>query len=361
MAIKPIINLATKYTDDIVGFGVRKWTKPTSLEGLRFAPKVMSDTVHISSNCPQKIMKLVDSLPVKAIPKEGLQMIDEISLGTSYMMEMAIPTFSTRLANGIGTIKSKLMSLPLDNKTLQTIKNANSSEELSYLLKDIFAKQFKDTLIKANKVFYNKTLPAAEKQKLISVIKKEDFSWTFNMYKALSLKSTNPRVLEIEKILQQKYGMEFVSLNDDVVHAEKLLRACELMHKKGDKLVKNYIVTDMMPATGKCLSTESAVLHSSTNLDKLLNPSGTEGLMAKTNELHTIVHEFGHFLQPSNIDTITIPKHLEHVRATVSDYAKISGNAELFAELFAKIRLTPEKITKEELELFEFLKSAISI
>ena len=175
MAIKTIINLATKYTNG-VGLGVRKWTKPTNLKGLRLAPKIAKDTVHISQNCPQKIMKLVDSLPVKVIPKEGLQRIDEISLGTSYMMEMAIPTFSTRLANGIGTIKSKLMSLPLDNKTLQAIKNTNSSDELSFLLKDIFAKQFKDTLIKTNKVFYNNVLPAAEKQRLISAIKKEDFS-----------------------------------------------------------------------------------------------------------------------------------------------------------------------------------------
>ena len=40
MAIKPIINLATKYTDDIIGFGVRKWTKPTTLECLRLVGRV---------------------------------------------------------------------------------------------------------------------------------------------------------------------------------------------------------------------------------------------------------------------------------------------------------------------------------
>ena len=37
----------------------------------------------------------------------------------------------------------------------------------------------------------------------------------------------------------------------------------------------------------------------------------------------------------------------------------LGGNAELFAELFAKIRLTPAKVTKKELELFEFLKNAV--
>ena len=26
MVVRPIINIATKYTDDVIGFGVRKWT-----------------------------------------------------------------------------------------------------------------------------------------------------------------------------------------------------------------------------------------------------------------------------------------------------------------------------------------------
>ena len=30
MVVKPIINLATKYTDDVIGINVRKWTKPIS-------------------------------------------------------------------------------------------------------------------------------------------------------------------------------------------------------------------------------------------------------------------------------------------------------------------------------------------
>ena len=49
MVIKPILNLTTKYTDDIVGFGVRKWTKPTNLEGLRFAPETIGDTLKLTT------------------------------------------------------------------------------------------------------------------------------------------------------------------------------------------------------------------------------------------------------------------------------------------------------------------------
>lgn len=49
MQVKPILNLITKYADDI-GFGVRNCTRPQSLEGLRFAPELIGDTVNISKN-----------------------------------------------------------------------------------------------------------------------------------------------------------------------------------------------------------------------------------------------------------------------------------------------------------------------
>ena len=48
MVVKPIINIVTKYTDDIVGFGVRKWTKPTSFEGLRLVPQATCDVFKAS-------------------------------------------------------------------------------------------------------------------------------------------------------------------------------------------------------------------------------------------------------------------------------------------------------------------------
>ena len=49
MQVKPILNFITKYADDI-GFGVRNCTRPQSLEGLRFAPELIGDTVNISKN-----------------------------------------------------------------------------------------------------------------------------------------------------------------------------------------------------------------------------------------------------------------------------------------------------------------------
>ena len=44
MLVKPIMNLATKYTDDIVGLGVRKWTKPVNINGLKLATSPITDS-----------------------------------------------------------------------------------------------------------------------------------------------------------------------------------------------------------------------------------------------------------------------------------------------------------------------------
>lgn len=44
MLVKPIIDIATKYSDDVIGLGVRKWTKPKGLEGLRLAPRTSADS-----------------------------------------------------------------------------------------------------------------------------------------------------------------------------------------------------------------------------------------------------------------------------------------------------------------------------
>lgn len=50
------VSLATKYADDI-GIGVRKWTKPTNLEGLRFSPKAIGDNIHAFPNSQSKYMQ----------------------------------------------------------------------------------------------------------------------------------------------------------------------------------------------------------------------------------------------------------------------------------------------------------------
>ena len=268
-----------------------------------------------------------------------------------------IPLLTEYISKDFITIKSQLLSSQLDEKFLQQINKAKSSKKIAKICKSFEVKEL-TKVTKANELILDPTISTVEKQKIITQLREDYFSKIFNLHKALSIKSTNPRVIEIENTLKSQYGMEFVSLKDDVVHAEKVLKACEIMCKNGDKIPRNYIVTNMQNGIGQCLKTESTILHSSTKLEKLL-PSARSKHFSTNSELHIIIHEFGHSLHPSIINTIEIPKHLQHVPAGVSNYANCGSNAELFAELFAKIRLTPKNVTEEELELFEFLKNTV--
>lgn len=72
MVVKPIITLATKYTDDIVGFGVRKWVKPPNIDGLRYAPRLKTDIASISNSLESKLKILkADELVQYTISRGG--------------------------------------------------------------------------------------------------------------------------------------------------------------------------------------------------------------------------------------------------------------------------------------------------
>jgi len=270
--------------------------------------------------------------------------------------KIASPVQTKYIAKDFNTIKSQLLSSNLDDKFIGLIKNAKSPEEITKIVKTIQTDALTKVL-KGNEIFKNRHLTPIEQQNQFMLLEKEYFAKMFDLQKALSLQSTNTRVVEIENLLKSKYGMEFVSLKDDIIHAEKVLKSCELMLKNGDKIPKNYIVTNLQTGIGQCLRTESAVLHYTTPIERILNPQSTTHLSSKE-ELHTIIHEFGHLSQPEYIHIIKIPKHLKNIPKKVSKYASKGSNAELFAELFTKIKLTPEKITEKELELFEFLKKS---
>lgn len=58
MVVKPIINLATKYTDDIVGIGVRNSKKITNYECLKLIPQSLEDfsTKIVKTRTPKEIV-----------------------------------------------------------------------------------------------------------------------------------------------------------------------------------------------------------------------------------------------------------------------------------------------------------------
>ncbi len=84
MAVKQIINCVTKYSDDIIGFGVRKLTM-TSPEVLRFAPKTVGDTINISN--VDKLKFLFPQNAHQSLNKEIRRLISELPLEHKMLAE----------------------------------------------------------------------------------------------------------------------------------------------------------------------------------------------------------------------------------------------------------------------------------
>ena len=269
------------------------------------------------------------------------------------------PYLKNYISKNFDNIKKQLLKLDLDKETLKKIENSASSQEIANIIKSIKYKETMKLSDVLNLTLLDSAMPEHEKLRLIKAAENQYNTKMLNLEKALSCPSVDPKVIEIEEILKKQYGMEFVSLKDDYEHAQKLLKACKLMKENRHPLPKNYIISNMLSGTGQCLQTESTVLHLCTDLDKILNPKTkkTANVLSTEDDIQTIIHEFGHNLQPEIIRLIKIPQRFKSVPKTISKYADMGSNAELWAELFAKIQLHPESVTKQQKELFEYLKN----
>ncbi len=52
MLVKPILNFTAKYTENIIGIGVRNYVKPKTIANLKYAPELARDTLQILNETP---------------------------------------------------------------------------------------------------------------------------------------------------------------------------------------------------------------------------------------------------------------------------------------------------------------------
>lgn len=266
----------------------------------------------------------------------------------------------------------------LDKELLNAIKSSKTADELAKIIERYQAQllnnvgKSKDILVKSS---------AKDKEQLIQNYMNDYYRFTDYIYriqKGMADKTTNPKVLEIEKVLKEKYGFNFVALGDNVKSAKDLLKACIIWEKTGEKLPKDIILTETMPvafAQGQCLHTSNGntciLIEKNPNFmskifnfheklhDKLANLFKTSKtrLKSTTSKYHTYIHEFSHSIQSKSIieNRLTIPQEYESIAKNVSVYGNGSLE-ELFAELKTKSILTPNKMSKNEWELLQYLQ-----
>ncbi len=343
--------------DDISSFfikGGKKIQKSTKYCSSNSLEKVECSTKQITDSKRTPVVTLLKNIfkHVKyKLLRPYMQLIHNVTLIAS------IPYLEKYISKNFNNIKRQLLKLELDKDTLNKIENSESSGEIANIIKSI---KYNETMKHAdlmNLTILDCSMSGKEKFNLIMTAKKEYNTKMLSLEKALSCPSVDPKVIEIEEILKRQYGMEFVSLKDDYEHAQKLLNACKLMAENGLPVPKNYIVSNMLPGVGQCLQTESTILHIPDSLNKIVNPKTKSKIHSIDSDIHSIIHEFGHNIQPETIDIIEIPQRFKSVPKTISRYAAMGSNAELWAELFAKMKLNPESVTQQQKELFEYLKN----
>ena len=120
-----------KHTDDVVGLGVRKWTKPTNLEGLRFAPDAIGDTINISKTA----FKAPTNDRLKLILQEqGLTLKGKFHLKNGSYGGLADDFEETIISdNNLVFIEELIKRFPKNNADVSNTK----LQEMLILLRDI--------------------------------------------------------------------------------------------------------------------------------------------------------------------------------------------------------------------------------
>ena len=260
------------------------------------------------------------------------------------------------ISKNFSTIKSNLTNVKLEKSFLEKINTAETPDELCSIIHKYIRNNTMNLTDKINLTRINPKLLCAEKDLIINQEKNLHFAKIFELEKALSVKSTNPKCIELEQRLKKEFGLEMVSLKDDYIQGQRILKVCELLKSNGENIPKNFIVSNSIVGNGQALQKQSCILINSSNSQNLSNSSRKIGWSSTENDLHELLHECGHIIQPTNIYTRTIPNDLMPTVKTLSGYAAFSkSSAEIFAELFAKRQLLPQKFTQEEELLFKFL------
>ena len=219
---------------------------------------------------------------------------------------------------------------------------------------------------------------------------------TLALKRLFNEESKNPKVVQIEKELVEKYGIKRACLNDDLNQAEAVLEAVKTVKANGYPLADEYLVTKFCGGTlGEFMRIDNeniVILSSSEYVNSLkkfhdfyhqhllgsflerMHYSKNAGLESKVNELDeffknnktpgsdsllwTAVHETLHIGERSFLPTRTrkVPKEFIPAAMNTTRYAYLSNTQELFTELLSD-KLINKNLSPEKEALLKFFNN----
>ena len=256
----------------------------------------------------------------------------------------------------------------VSNKVLKEIKDYKSPEELCKFIKEKLTICFSQAYDSCLKIFSGKikTLDFYktyfEKNKKLSDVYLE-------IIKTVTPKSKDKRVLQIENLLKQMYGMDYVNL-ENIEEAHKILKVIKIARKNNIPMPKNLVVTPyiLQGADGlniynskcsrniffksseeiqACTDDILSLCKSDNVKEQIKLLSGNPHNYSTTSPLHIPMHEFCHSEQHSAIfaDNLIIKQKDIPMALKVSNYAP-TNIIELETEIRTKSLLST--LTKEE-------------
>lgn len=303
----------------------------------------------------------------------------EMDLPEVYTKWLCLPSFTPKIAQkGFDTLRKHILS-SMQGKCSQDefllLASAKNENELT--------KAFQTVSKNIQNAKFKQGVPIEVEQAMYDFTRRRNDTF-LDIYKAIKVEPTNPKVAEIENTLRTKYGIKFVDLANNEERANQILQAVELNVSQGRKIPDNIIVSKLLEDSGEALqhsNLQSTVLiEQSSGMDLLqslmqvdaehcTNPqlknfynkvTKAIGEMAKTrlsteHPLHTVIHEFNHLGQNHLLAARfrRIPNEFESTYKGLSDYAATGIVGEIEAELLTKQQLA--KLTADEGRLLEYL------
>lgn len=321
----------------------------------------------------------------KIIPEVSEVVAKEIESSplVKYNKDYLRPNIEQIINRNFRNTKEKLLKAYQNQKRIyNNINKAETPEKLS----EIIESHHTNLLTEIGKSKAMVTLARKETPEHITYwqnkLTKHTYEFSESVYKSehiFTIPSTNPEVKKYETLLKEKYGIKFAALSDDLPKAKKILKACEVWTKKGEKLPDEIIISRTMPAVfanGQTLRLQNGktmVLFSHSKeiqeiflqlgryKDKIFNFFNPKRLKrtSTTSQLHLYIHEFAHSIQPKAIieQKVELPSKYTEIAQQISAYAGGSLE-ELYAELKALSILKPKKLSKEAEDLLKFLENA---
>ena len=358
-------------------------TRPVkvNIAELKFAPELERDaflSTTLNNRSPNLIL-------VKQLENEALDIPKELKFWDVLNKIKLKPKISKVLSKDFANKKQELLNNLKQREHTQfyeEINLAQNADELAAILERHQTKLLMQGGILKKKII--ETTDNTNVEKLRELYLKYYYEFTecaIKIQKSLASNSTSTKAIQIEKQLKS-YGIDFVAIDNDLCQGKRLLKACKTWQKSGNKMPSGIIVTDTLPmslASGQCLRNSAGetiiLLRPSSNklmslgelIDRLqfkfinwFKPKNKIPPKSTDSKIHTHIHEFAHSVQSQSIveQRFELPVQYRATAKNISGYANGSIE-ELYAELKAMSVLTPQKMTKGQWELLEYMEKVL--